>query len=340
MKNTPSYRLVVLVTALVTTVLPSHRLAAADEIPDAIQSQRGDYKVERQTLVAEAMQLTDSESAAFWPLYHQYRAEQEKLGDSIVKLVLEYADVYPNVPEARAKQMLKNYMALEKQFTAKRAAYLKKFAKILPAAKTLRLAQVENRLDLALRLQLASAIPLTPIEGKLTGSARMTTVKAEGVPGGIAVQTFELTATVTAIDAAARKLTLLSPDGIMQTFKVGPEAVNFDQIRVGDRLRIKATRQLVVSVADESQAPGDGGAQLVALAPEGAKPGGIMAETAQVTATVVAIDPDHHTATLRFDDGSTKTVAVRPDVDLSNRKAGDKVIIRVTEALALSIEER
>ena len=78
---------------------------------------------------------------------------------------------------------------------------------------------------------------------------------------------------------------------------------------------------------------------MVALAPKGAKPGGIMAETTQVTAKVTAIDTEHRQATLQFDDGTTQTVAVRPDVDLSKRKVGDKVVIRTTEALAITVEK-
>ena len=77
----------------------------------------------------------------------------------------------------------------------------------------------------------------------------------------------------------------------------------------------------------------------MALAPKGAKPGGIMAETTQVTAKVTAIDAEHHKATLQFEDGTTRTVAVRPDVDLSKRKVGEKVVIRTTEALAIPVEK-
>ena len=115
-------------------------------------------------VVAEAMQLTEAESAAFWPLYREYRAEMDKLGDGIVKLVLEYADAYPNVPEDRAEKLLKDYFALEKDLVNVRAKYLKKIAKVLPASKVLRFAQLENRLDLVLRLQMASAVPLVPAD--------------------------------------------------------------------------------------------------------------------------------------------------------------------------------
>ena len=76
--------------------------------------------------------------------------------------MLEYADAYPNVPEDRARRLLKDYAALEQKLADQRTWYLKKFARILPAAKALRFAQLENRMDLVLRLQLASAIPLVP----------------------------------------------------------------------------------------------------------------------------------------------------------------------------------
>ena len=151
-----------LVAVLAAAAVCPERLAAIDNIDDAITVVRSTYATDRQAFLAETMQLTETESAAFWPLYRQYRVAREALGDELVKLVLEYADAYPGVPEDRARQLLKRYSALEKKLTNQRIWYLKKFAKILPAAKALRLAQLENRMDLALRLQLASVIPLAP----------------------------------------------------------------------------------------------------------------------------------------------------------------------------------
>ena len=141
--------------------LPAQR-ATAQTVTDEIEVLRGVLKADRKVVIAEAMQLTEAESTAFWPLYREYRAEMDKLGDGIVKLVLEYADAYPNVPEDRAGKLLKDYLALEKDLANVRAKYLKKLAKVLPKSKVLRFAQLENRLDLALRLQMASAVPLVP----------------------------------------------------------------------------------------------------------------------------------------------------------------------------------
>jgi len=161
----------------------------------------------------------------------------------------------------------------------------------------------------------------------------------QGVPGGVVVETHKMTATVTGIDAAERKVTLVTPGGEKTTVKCGPEVINFDQIRIGDQLKVTVTEQLAIYMATEGAPSSDGGAAVVALAPKGAKPGGIVASTVQVTAKVTAIDLKHHKATLQFPDGTTSTVAVRKDVDLTKRQVGEEVVIRTTEALAISVEK-
>jgi len=162
---------------------------------------------------------------------------------------------------------------------------------------------------------------------------------AEGVPGCVVVNTVEISARVTKIDTAKRKVTLLGPDGDTVTVKVGPEAVNFDQLRVGDRVNATVTEELVVYLDEEGASPPDGSAAMVALAPKGAQPGGLVAETTQVTAVVTAIDATRRMATLAFDDGSSKTFPVRDDIDLSQRKVGEKVVFLITEMIALSVEK-
>jgi hypothetical protein len=64
-----------------------------------------------------------------------------------------------------------------------------------------------------------------------------------------------------------------------------------------------------------------------------------VAETVQITATVSAIDQENRTATLAFEDGRTKTFPVRDDIDLSQRKVGEKVVFTVTEMIAISVEK-
>jgi hypothetical protein len=162
----------------------------------------------------------------------------------------------------------------------------------------------------------------------------------KGVPGGTVVETYKLTATVTGIDASARKVTLVGPDGKKTTVKCGPEVTNFEQIQVGDVVRTTVTDELTVAMANAASAPGESGTGLVALAPQGAKPAVLMAETQRYTATITAINLKRHQATLLFPDGTSRTFIVRKDVDLTQRKIGEEVAFRVALAMAVSIEKQ
>jgi hypothetical protein len=180
----------------------------------------------------------------------------------------------------------------------------------------------------------STTTPPPPAEGSSAAAYQ------EGVPGGARVDTFEITATVTAVDHAKRQATLLTSDRKKTQYKAGPDVINFDQVRVGDQVKATVTEELVVYVREKSEPRNnDGQAGLVALAPKGAKPGAVMAATVEVTARVTSVDLRNHKATLEFPDGSTKTVAVRPDVKLSAADVGREVVIQVTQAVAIRVEK-
>lgn len=186
----------------------------------------------------------------------------------------------------------------------------------------------------------AAALPGCTSDQAPPPPAATRTVEAEpGVAGGTIVNTVRVSATVSAKDAVNRRITLLGADGKKTTFKAGPEIINFPQIKVGDRVDATLTEQLVVFVRPQGSPPGAAGGSAVALAPKGAKPGVMMADTVEVTATLQSMDMAVRTATLRFPDDSVKTFHVRPDVDMTKYKPGDTVVIRMTEALAILVEK-
>ena len=185
----------------------------------------------------------------------------------------------------------------------------------------------------------AAMLALTSCSSTPQGEGTTMVAAQKGVPGGVIVDTYKVTATVTAVDAASRKVTLTMADGAKTTVKAGPEVVNFDQIQVGDQVKATVAEQLVVFVRKNGEPANDGEAAAVALAPVGAKPGVVMANTVEVTAKVEAIDLGRRKATLRFPDGQSKTFRVRPDVDMTKAKLGDEVVIRTTEAVAISVEK-
>ena len=171
--------------------------------------------------------------------------------------------------------------------------------------------------------------------GGAVGAAAVTVTP--GVAGGTVAQVVKATATVTALEPTSRKITLQAPGGPPATFTASDAVRNFDQLKVGDKVNATLNEQLVVLVGPKRE-PGTNYGGVVARAPKGAKPGAIAAEVFEVIADVSAIDTANRKATLKFDDGQTVGVDIRPDVDLTKYKVGDSVTIRVTQQLTLLVE--
>jgi hypothetical protein len=159
-------RTALLISLSAATLCGFARLAMGQSDQDLVEVARSVIKADRKAVVVASMNLTEDESKAFWPLYHEYRAKMDQVADEQIKLVLEYAKLYPSVSDDRATEMLDAYMNLQRAQVAKRTEYLKKFRKALPPAKALRFAQIETRLDLLVQLQLAASIPLVPTGGQ------------------------------------------------------------------------------------------------------------------------------------------------------------------------------
>jgi len=100
MKLTPNVSIILLTAGMAVLVCQG----SAQTVDDQIQVARSEVKADRKATVAGALQLTETEGKAFWPLYQQYRAEMDKSADALLKLIKEYAQLYPNVPDERAKK--------------------------------------------------------------------------------------------------------------------------------------------------------------------------------------------------------------------------------------------
>jgi len=155
-----------------------------------------------------------------------------------------------------------------------------------------------------------------------------------GEAGGVVEDTFTAYATVRAIDAKSRHVTLENDEGAKAIFTAPPEVRNFDQLHVGDRVKATLIERLTVFV-DKGAQTRAAHAAMIASAPEGAKPGMLVGEVFETVATVDAIDTANRNATLRFVNDLRIKVPIRPGVDLSKYSVGDKVVIRVTARLSL-----
>ncbi len=145
---------------------------------------------------------------------------------------------------------------------------------------------------------------------------------AKDTPAGAAMLVATESATVEAVDATKRTVTLKMPDGAMATVRLGNQVVNFDQIQVGDQVHATVLDRMVVFVGKPGS-PSESDGLMIARAPKGAKPGVIIAETTTVNAKIKEVDLKRRTVTLQGVEGNQATFKVAPDVDISSVKYGD-----------------
>jgi len=157
-------------------------------------------------------------------------------------------------------------------------------------------------------------------------------------PSGIKEKTVKMTATVQAIDLDKRVVTLKGQKGNVFDLKVGEEAKNLPQVKVGDLVTVQFYESLAFEVTKPGQAGGAGATAAVASAKPGEKPAGIAAGQVTVTATIEAIDAKKNRVTLKGPEGKTQEIKVKDPKNLVNVKVGDQVVLTYTEALAISVE--
>ncbi|WP_265594059.1 hypothetical protein [Haloferula sp. BvORR071] len=182
-----------------------------------------------------------------------------------------------------------------------------------------------------------AVIAATPACTTLTTDTATTAKVEQGVPGGEYVQTTRLDATVTAIDYSKRQVGLVSKHGENFVVEADSGVANFNQIHVGDHLAVVLRETLLIRMAKPGEKLDEIAYVTGERARRGAKPGAKASGTSQYVATVTAIDAKRRKATLKFSDGSSGKFDIREDIDLTKHHTGERVLMRNTQTLAVSM---
>jgi len=147
-----------------------------------------------------------------------------------------------------------------------------------------------------------------------------------------------ITATVVGIDRAGRIVTLRGPRGNIVNIEAGEDVRNFDQINVGDQVKVTYYQSVAVFIGPPGSHPQASMKQAMARAPKGAKPGGVMVTMIDVAATVKAIDKNNRKLTLEMPNGNEVTTVVAPGVKaFDTLNVGDSISARLTRTLAIGV---
>jgi hypothetical protein len=155
-------------------------------------------------------------------------------------------------------------------------------------------------------------------------------VKPTGTKGQAAAERTEtFTATVKAVDAAARTVTLEWKGGQTGAFQVGPEVKGLGEVRAGDTVRIDVVQRLQLEV----QAKGSPNVPLTV----GSGATGVTG----IQGTVMVTGVDRSRRLVRFQDaaGATYEVKAGPGLALEQLEAGERLLATFVEAMAVKLEK-
>ena len=171
---------------------------------------------------------------------------------------------------------------------------------------------------------LAAALSLFATKG--------TSAQVKTIPG----ETITTTATVEAVEQASRTLTLRDPKGDLHTMKVPDSVTRFSGIKPGDTV----TATYYDNITLMPKQPGEPDVDTLrggVTGTSGTKPGGTVSIQRRITATVAAIDMDSPSISFTGPSNWKWSTKVQDKTALDTVKVGDRVDIRWTEAMLVSL---
>jgi hypothetical protein len=133
---------------------------ARAEIDKAVEALRKDVRAGKSDILGKTMELDAAQAAKFWPIYKQYEAEAQALGNERLAIIQDLAEHFDSLDDVKAKALVDRQFAFEEKTLALRKKYKDEMMKALPAKTVARFFQVDSRLNKLVELAVASEIPL------------------------------------------------------------------------------------------------------------------------------------------------------------------------------------
>ena len=159
--------------------------------------------------------------------------------------------------------------------------------------------------------------------------------KAQPVAGG--EETIKMSATVTAIDHAKRVVTLKDAKGNETVLKVGEEARNLGQVKVGDVVNVEYKLAAVISLKKGAGVRTATEATSMSRSKLGEKPGGTVTQEGTIVADVIGIDAAKGTVSVKGPGGRVVHGKVADKALLNDVKVGDQVELDYVASLAIQV---
>jgi hypothetical protein len=134
--------------------------APGSDVDQIVSLIRKDVRAEKADILAKTLKLDSAQAAKFWPIYKAYETERAALGDQRLAVILDLAQHFDTLDDAKARVLLDRSFAIDEKRIALEKKYRDEFLKVLPTKVAARFFQVDYRLNSLIALKVSSAIPL------------------------------------------------------------------------------------------------------------------------------------------------------------------------------------
>ena len=158
-------KIALLLVAVVCILTPAFaQKTSGDKPTNNMEILRDKMKADKKLLVAENMELTESEAKGFWPVYDAYQNDLNTINKRTGAIIKSYADAWNSnsMNNEKAKKLIADSLAVQTDELKLMKSYEAKLNKVLPATKAARYLQIEAKIRASIRFELAEAIPLVP----------------------------------------------------------------------------------------------------------------------------------------------------------------------------------
>ena len=121
---------------------------------------RKDLRMQKQSIVDQAMGLEAAQKAQFWGIYDTYQKELNGIWDQRIANIQKYADNYENMTDPIADELALKAIDIAQQTVTLRKKYYNQMKAAMGARVAARFLQTEAMLGNIIDLQIGSQIPL------------------------------------------------------------------------------------------------------------------------------------------------------------------------------------
>jgi hypothetical protein len=117
------------------------------------------FGMDKKAIVADFVQLSDSQKDAFWTIYDEYETKRKEYGRERIDLLKQYAEQYMTMTSEQADTWTKKVMELQVKTDKLIATYYEKVKGVTDGVVATQFYQIENYILAMIRMQILQEVP-------------------------------------------------------------------------------------------------------------------------------------------------------------------------------------